>query len=87
MDADELAADGLDEESCDDRGIDAAREGEKNLLIADLCADGGNLLGNEGVGEGFCVDAFHGFGSFVGIHRVCLHPFVRDLRDFFMEIL
>ena len=59
-----LFADGLDQQSRDDRGIYAAREGQQDLLIPDLGAQGRDLLINKGLRQGRGGDSLHAFGTF-----------------------
>ena len=63
MDADELPAHSPDEKRRDDGGIHAAGEGQQDLLVADLGAQGRNLLVNKSLGEGRGGDARHAFGT------------------------
>ena len=70
--ADELLADGLDEQRCDDGAVNAAGKGQQDLLVADLLADCGNLLVDEGLGEFGGGDAHHVVGTLVRIHAELL---------------
>ena len=72
MHADELLSDGLDEQRCDDGAVNAAGKGQQDLLVADLLADCGNLLVDEGLGEFGGGDAHHVVGTLVGIHAELL---------------
>ena len=69
VDADELLADGLDQQSGNDGRIDTAGQGQQHLLVADLLADSLDLLVDEGIGQLKIGDAGHGFGSDIGIHN------------------
>ena len=71
--ADKLLADGLDEQRCDDGAVNAAGKGQQDLLVADLLADCGNLLVDEGLGEFGGGDAHHVVGTLVRIP--CRAPF------------
>ena len=68
VDTDELLADGLDQQCSNDGRIDAAAQGQQDLLIADLLADGLDLLVDEGIGQLKIGDAGHRLGSDIGIH-------------------
>ena len=57
--ADELLADGLDQQRGNHGGVHAAREGEQDLLVADLRADGLDLLVDEGLRKLGGGDALH----------------------------
>ena len=78
--ADELLADGLDQQRGDHGGVDTAGQGQKGLLVADLLATGGDLLGDKGLSELRGGDADHVVGTLVQIHG---SPFkgARDGRD------
>ena len=65
VDADQLFADDLDEEGRDDGGVDAAGEGEEDLLVTDLGANGGDLFVDEGGGQFGGGDPFHVFRAFL----------------------
>ena len=70
--AGELFADGLDEQRGHHGGVHAARQGQQHLLVADLLADCGNLLVDEGLGEFGGGDAHHVVGTLVRIHAELL---------------
>ena len=59
VDADELLADGLDEQRCNDGGINTAGEGEENFLIAYLLAQFFELFIDKGLRLLGCGDPFH----------------------------
>ena len=63
VDADEILADGFDEQRRHHGGIDASGESQKDLFIAHLGFDRRKLLGDERLGESGSGDAFHCFGS------------------------
>ena len=65
VDADQLLADGLDQQRGHHAGIHAAGQRQKNLSAAHLRANFFDLLGDKGVGEGGGGDAFHGFGTYI----------------------
>ena len=65
VDADQLLADGLDQQRGHHAGIHAAGQRQKNLFAAYLRADLLDLLGDKGVGEGGGRDAFHGLGTYI----------------------
>ena len=65
VDADQLLADGLDQQRGHHAGIHAAGQRQKNLFAAYLRPDLLDLLGDKGVGEGGGRDAFHGFGTYI----------------------
>ena len=73
MRADELLADCLDEKGCDDRAVDAAGKSQQNLLVTDLLADSGNLLGDERLGKLGGGGAYHVVGTLIRIHAKLLH--------------
>ncbi len=66
--ADELLADGLDPQRGDHGCVDTAGQGQTGLLITDLLAAGGDLLGDEGLSELRGGDADHVVGALVQIH-------------------
>ena len=68
MDADQLLADGLDEQGRDHRRVHAAAEGQQNFFIAYLLAHEGNLLLDKSVGKSRRGDAYHRFGAFILNH-------------------
>ena len=72
MHADELLADGLDEQRRDDRAVNAARKGKQDLLVADLLTDCSNLLFDERLSEFGSGDTHHVVGTLVGIHAELL---------------
>ena len=59
VDGDQLLAYGLDEQGRDDRGIDAAGQGEQHFLVADLRTQFLNLFFNEFLGQGGRRDSLH----------------------------
>ena len=63
MHADQLLADGLDQQRRDDGAVHAAGESQQHLLVANLRTDGGNLLVDERIGQFRRGDARHGFGT------------------------
>ena len=68
MYADELLADGFDEQRRHHRGIHAAGQRQQNLFVADLRPDGGNLFVDERLRQFGRSDADHIVRSFVHIH-------------------
>ena len=66
--ADEVLADGLDEQRRHDRAIDATGKSQQHLAVADLLAYGLYLLVDECLGELGSVDACHGIGADVRVH-------------------
>ena len=85
VDADELLADGLDQQSGNDGRVDTAGEGQQDLLVADLLTDQLDLLLDEGIGQLKIGDAGHGFGSDIGTHNVFL-LFVQNVGGWFEEL-
>ena len=69
--AHQVLADGTDEQRRADAGVHAAGEGQQDLLVANLFADGFHLLVDKGEGEFFVIDARHGFGADIAGH-LCL---------------
>ena len=65
MDADELLADRLDEQRRDDGAVDAAGQGEQDVLVADLRAKRGELFFDERLRKLRRGDTLHGFRTFV----------------------
>ena len=65
VDAHQLFADGLDEQSRHHAGIHAAGQGQQNLLIAHLGANLGDLLVDELLGQRGGGDALHAFGTYI----------------------
>ena len=65
MHADELLAHRLDEQGCHHRGVDAARERQQHVLVADLFAARSHLLVDERLRELGGVDARHVVGTLV----------------------
>ena len=70
--ADELLADGLDEQGRDNGAVNAARKGQQDLLVADLLADCSDLLFDERLGKFGSGDTHHVVGTLVGIHAELL---------------
>ena len=68
MHADQLPAHRLDEQRGHDGGVHAAGQGQQNLPVADLRADGLHLFFNECLGELGSGDALHRFGADVRVH-------------------
>ena len=68
MHADEVLADGLDEQRGHDRAIDATGKSQQHLAVADLLAYGLYLLVDECLGELGSVDTCHGIGADVRVH-------------------
>ena len=75
MHADELLADGLDEQRRDDRRIHAAGEGKQHLIVSDLRLQRLHLLRNKRIRKCRCCNALHLRGSFLITH-VHISPFV-----------
>ena len=73
MDANQLLANGFDQQGGNHGGIYAAAQGQQNLLITYLLADFGYLLGDECIGKGLGSDALHGFGTNIITHIGFLH--------------
>ena len=65
MDADELLADRLDEQRRDDGAVDAAGQGEQDVLVADLRAERSELFFDERLRKLRRGDTLHGFRTFV----------------------
>ena len=70
VDADELLADGLDEQRCNDGGVNTAGEGEENLLAAYLLAQFSQLFVDKGLRLLRSGDPFHGIGTSVKTHNL-----------------
>ena len=68
VDADELLADGLDEQRRDHGGVNAAGKCQKYVFVANLGADLFDFLVNESLGKFGRSDALHVFGTLVRIH-------------------
>ena len=66
--ADELLADGLDQERRHHGRVHAAGQRQQRLLVADLGADGLHLLVDERVRQLRRGDSLHVLGALVGIH-------------------
>ena len=65
VNADKIAADRLDKKRCNYRRINAAGECEENLPVSNLLFDRLDLIVNESVSQGFCIDPLKGCGSYV----------------------
>ena len=61
--ANELLADGLDQQSSDDGRVDTTGQCQQHLLVADLFAHELDLFFNESRCKGFIGDALHRFGA------------------------
>ena len=68
MDANKLAADGLNEQCRYHRRVHAAAESKQNFFIAHLLADERHLFLDKRVGKFPRGDANHRFGTFILIH-------------------
>jgi hypothetical protein len=68
MHADQLLADGLDQQSCDNGAIHAAGQSQQNLLVTHLSTNGCDLLGDELLSLLKGGNASHGFGTNIAIH-------------------
>ena len=66
--ADQLLADGLDQQGGHHAGVHAAAEGKQNLLAANLGANLGNLFLDESIGKLRGGDSLHGRGTDICIH-------------------
>ena len=66
--ADELLADGLDQQRRHHGRVHAAGQRQQHLLVADLGADRLHLLVDERLGQLRRGDALHVLGTLVGIH-------------------
>ena len=69
MDADQLTADGFNEQCGNDGRVHAAGKGEKDFFIADLFAERSDLFVDESFRQFLCVDARHIFRAFVVFHN------------------
>ena len=65
MYADQLFANGFDEQRGDDGTVYSAGQSQQYLFIADLFADCGNLLCNKLFSLLCCLDAFHRFRAHI----------------------
>ena len=63
MHADQLLADGLNQQRRDDGAVHAAGQRQQHLLIAHLGTHGSHLFLNERVGQLRGGDTGHGFGT------------------------
>ena len=63
MYADQLLANGLDQQCCNNRTVDTAAESQQNLLVTNLFANGCDLLGNESFSQFGGGDTSHGIGT------------------------
>ena len=64
VDADQLFADGLDEQRRHHRGVHAAGEGQQYLLVPHLGADGRYLVRNKGLRQSGGIDPLPGAHAF-----------------------
>ena len=83
--ADELLADGLDQQRRHHRRVHAAGQRQQHLLVADLGADRVHLLVDEGVRQLRGGDSLHVFGALVGVHAGVLLVFGNDLRKLYVK--
>ena len=72
MNADQLLADGLDQQCGNDGGVDTTGQSQQHLLVANLCADLGDLLFDERIGQFEIGNTLHGFGTYIARHRFSL---------------
>ena len=72
MHANELLADGLDEQGRDNRTVDTTGKSQQDLFVADLLADCSDLLFDERLGKFGSGDTYHVVGTLVGIHAELL---------------
>ncbi len=68
MDTDQLLADSLDQQSCNNGRVNAAGQCQQDLLVANLLADSGDLLSNKCISKLWSGNALHRIGSYIGIH-------------------
>ena len=66
--ADQLFADGLDQQCGDNGGVHAPGQCQQHFLIADLFSQLSDLLFDKGLCKRLIGDAFHGFRTFVSLH-------------------
>ena len=69
VDADQLFADGLDEQRRHHRGVHAAGEGQQYLLVPHLGADGRYLVRNKGLRQSGGIDPLHVRRTHVVVHN------------------
>jgi hypothetical protein len=69
MNADQLLANGFDQQGSNNAGVNAAAERQQNLLVANLSANFCNLLINEFLCQFHGSDTLHGFGTYIARHR------------------
>ena len=69
MDTDQLLADCLDQQGGNHTGVNAAGQGQQDLLIANLGANLGDLLVDESLSKLRSGDACHGFGTYIIRHK------------------
>ena len=72
--AGELLADGADQQRRDDGRVNAAGQGEKDLLVADLLTQHFDALVDVSLGQRGGVDALHAFGTGFQYH-ICILRF------------
>ena len=76
MHADQLLANGLDQQSGNHRRVDTAGQRQQNLLVANLLTHSSNLLFDERIGQLRSGDSLHVFGTNIAhqiVHIVFLH--------------
>ena len=66
--ANQLLANGLDQQGGNNGAVNAAGKSQQDLLVANLFTDCGNLFVNERLGKFRGGDAHHVVGALVGIH-------------------
>ena len=76
VNADQVTADGFDQQGSHNGTVHAAGEGQQDLLIADLLTDGFNLLTDEGFGQFGGGDPLHAVRTLVVIHVLSSNPFI-----------
>ena len=82
MHADQLLADGLDQQGGDNRTVHTAGKSQKNLFVTNLFPDCFHLLGDERLGERGSRNPFHAFGPFVAIHFLSSNRSVYTLGEY-----
>ena len=68
MNADQLLADGLDQQGRDDRAVHTAGQGEQDFLVANLLLDRGDLFRDKGFRQLGRGNPFHVLGALVVLH-------------------
>ena len=68
MHTDKLFTNGLDQQGCNNRAVNAAGKSQQDLLVTDLFTDCGYLFVDKGLSKFGGGDAHHVVRTLIGIH-------------------